>query len=167
MNLTFYTVYTIPYLPNPDPDFFRKLKSGSKSEKCSRTPDPLYSGSVPISGILSLTEMTCRYVIIRNSKLSVDMKHDKLSHAIYIQSTDRLSQNCFLNGSCALQQLYFKIKRFYKFNIHLQVLLANFTGEQVYKDHVHAYQQFLRTVPKTPKGLTWLDQWGSNRYAGK
>uniref|UniRef100_H2YUQ7 Endoglucanase n=1 Tax=Ciona savignyi TaxID=51511 RepID=H2YUQ7_CIOSA len=48
-----------------------------------------------------------------------------------------------------------------------QVLLANFTGEAKYKGHVANYQQFLSGggAVKTPKGLVWLDQWGSNRYA--
>jgi len=47
-----YIVYAPYHIPNPD--FFRKLNSGSESEKCNRTPDPLRfgSGSVPISGLL-------------------------------------------------------------------------------------------------------------------
>nr|XP_026691225.1 uncharacterized protein LOC100175432 [Ciona intestinalis] len=46
-----------------------------------------------------------------------------------------------------------------------QVLLANFTGEAKYKGHVANYQRFLNGALKTPRGLVWLDQWGSNRYA--
>ncbi|CAK8692882.1 unnamed protein product [Clavelina lepadiformis] len=48
-----------------------------------------------------------------------------------------------------------------------QVLIANLTGESQYKDHVAAYQRFLNGggARKTPKGLVWLDKWGSNRYA--
>jgi len=34
---TFY-IHTIPFIPNPDPAFSQKFKSGS--EKCSRNPDP-------------------------------------------------------------------------------------------------------------------------------
>jgi len=49
---TFYIHYTI-HIPNPDPAFSQifKSRSGSGSEKCSLTPDPLRSGSgsVPIS----------------------------------------------------------------------------------------------------------------------
>ena len=45
--------------------------------------------------------------------------------------------------------------------------MANFTGEAEYRRHVMDYQRFLSTAPKTPRGLTWLDKWGSNRYAGK
>jgi len=49
-----------------------------------------------------------------------------------------------------------------------QVLLANFTGEAQYMNHVTNYQRFLNSPGlRTPKGLVWLDQWGSNRYAGE
>jgi len=44
-----HSIYIIPFIANPA--FSRKFKSGSGSEKCSWTPDPLRSGSdsVPIS----------------------------------------------------------------------------------------------------------------------
>ena len=51
--------------------------------------------------------------------------------------------------------------------LSLQVLMANFTGEAQYRNHVLGYQRFLRGAPRTPRGLTWLSEWGSNRYAGK
>jgi len=34
---TLHSIYTIPYIPHPDPAFSHKLKFGS--EKCSRTPN--------------------------------------------------------------------------------------------------------------------------------
>ena len=47
-----------------------------------------------------------------------------------------------------------------------QVLLAQITGEGSYKDDAVKYYQWLQnTAQKTPKGLLWLSQWGSNRYA--
>jgi len=36
-----HSIYIIPFIPNLDPAFSQKFKSGSRSEKCSRTPDPL------------------------------------------------------------------------------------------------------------------------------
>jgi len=40
MNLAFYIHHCIHINPGPDPDFSQKLKSGSESEKYSRTPGP-------------------------------------------------------------------------------------------------------------------------------
>lgn len=48
-----------------------------------------------------------------------------------------------------------------------QVLIAQLTGDKKYRDHIMDYQNFLmRYAAKTPQGMVWLDQWGSNRYAG-
>ncbi|XP_077969953.1 uncharacterized protein LOC144424482 [Styela clava] len=46
-----------------------------------------------------------------------------------------------------------------------QVLIAQLTGDEKYREHIMSYQNFLTSYKKTPKGMVWLDQWGSNRYA--
>jgi hypothetical protein len=47
-----------------------------------------------------------------------------------------------------------------------QVLLAKITGKQAYKDKVQGYCDYITTSQtKTPKGLVYIDQWGSLRMA--
>ena len=47
-----------------------------------------------------------------------------------------------------------------------QVLLAQLTMSAEYTSDVKNYYNHLKTKAKrTPKGLIWLSQWGSNRYA--
>jgi len=45
----------------------------------------------------------------------------------------------------------------------LQALLAKITGKQTYKDGLTSYCDSLVSRQQTPKGLTFLDQWGSLR----
>ena len=47
-----------------------------------------------------------------------------------------------------------------------QVLLAQLTSNNDYVSAVTNYYSWLtNSAPRTPKGLLWLSQWGSNRYA--
>jgi hypothetical protein len=47
-----------------------------------------------------------------------------------------------------------------------QVLLAKATNKQSYKDKVQGYCSYISTSQqKTPKGLVYIDQWGSLRMA--
>jgi hypothetical protein len=47
-----------------------------------------------------------------------------------------------------------------------QVLLAKITNKQAYKDKVSGYCSYISTSQqKTPKGLVYIDQWGSLRMA--
>jgi hypothetical protein len=47
-----------------------------------------------------------------------------------------------------------------------QVLLAKLTNKQSYKDKVSGYCTYISTSQqKTPKGLVYIDQWGSLRMA--
>lgn len=56
-------------------------------------------------------------------------------------------------------------------HIGAAVLLARITGEQTYKDVVEKHLDWWTTgtggekITYTPKGLAWLDNWGSLRYA--
>ena len=57
-------------------------------------------------------------------------------------------------------------------HIGAAVLLAKITGEQSYKDEVQKHLDFWscgtsdgERITYSPKGLAWLDQWGSLRYA--
>lgn len=57
-------------------------------------------------------------------------------------------------------------------HIGAAVLLAKITGEQSYKDEVQKHLDFWtcgtsdgKKITYSPKGLAWLDQWGSLRYA--
>ena len=45
--------------------------------------------------------------------------------------------------------------------------MAQETGEQKYINNVRSFYTTFDVIPKTPRGLTWYSQWGSNRYAGK
>ncbi|KDR10771.1 hypothetical protein L798_15338, partial [Zootermopsis nevadensis] len=48
----------------------------------------------------------------------------------------------------------------------VQVLLAKITGKQAYKDKVQGYCDYITTSQQnTPKGLVYIDQWGSLRMA--
>jgi len=48
----------------------------------------------------------------------------------------------------------------------VQVLLAKLTNKQVYKDTVQSYVNYLiNNQQKTPKGLLYLDMWGTLRHA--
>ena len=47
-----------------------------------------------------------------------------------------------------------------------QVLLAKLTSKQAYKDKVQGYVDYLiSSQKKTPKGLVYIDQWGTLRHA--
>jgi endoglucanase len=47
-----------------------------------------------------------------------------------------------------------------------QVLMAKLTGDTMYRNAVEAYTTWVSTqAPKTPKGMVYLDQWGSLRHA--
>ena len=49
---------------------------------------------------------------------------------------------------------------------HPQVLLAKLTDKQEYKDAVRGYVDYLiNDQTKTPKGLLYIDQWGTLRHA--
>ena len=49
---------------------------------------------------------------------------------------------------------------------HVQVLLAKLTNQQGYKDALTGYVNYLiNTQQKTPKGLLYIDQWGTLRHA--
>lgn len=49
---------------------------------------------------------------------------------------------------------------------HPQVLLAKLTNKQAYKDKVQGYVDYLiSSQKKTPKGLVYIDQWGTLRHA--
>ena len=57
-------------------------------------------------------------------------------------------------------------------HIGAAVMLAKITGEQTYKDEVQKHLDFWscgtsdgQKITYSPKGLAWLDQWGSLRYA--
>ena len=57
-------------------------------------------------------------------------------------------------------------------HIGAAVLLAKITGDKAYKDEVQKHLDFWTTgtsdgqkITYSPKGLAWLDQWGSLRYA--
>nr|BAA31326.1 salivary cellulase [Reticulitermes speratus] len=48
----------------------------------------------------------------------------------------------------------------------VQVLLAKLTSKQAYKDKVQGYVDYLiSSQKKTPKGLVYIDQWGTLRHA--
>ena len=44
--------------------------------------------------------------------------------------------------------------------------MAQATGESSYVGHVKNTLNAFNRISKTPDGLTWRSQWGSNRYAG-
>jgi hypothetical protein len=47
-----------------------------------------------------------------------------------------------------------------------QVLLAKLTNKQAYKDTVQGYVDYMiSSQQKTPKGLLYIDQWGTLRHA--
>ena len=49
---------------------------------------------------------------------------------------------------------------------HAQVLLAKLTNKQQYKDAIKGYVDYLiNNQQKTPKGLLYIDQWGTLRHA--
>ncbi|CAG2176250.1 unnamed protein product [Oppiella nova] len=49
----------------------------------------------------------------------------------------------------------------------VQVLLAEVTGDQKYKTLAQTFCDWIvNTAPKTPKGMVYLDQWGTLRHAG-
>ena len=49
---------------------------------------------------------------------------------------------------------------------HVQVLLANLTNKQQYKDKIKGWVDYLfNNQRKTPKGLLYLDMWGTLRHA--
>lgn len=55
-------------------------------------------------------------------------------------------------------------------HILFQLLLWEATQEAQYKTSVEAFVKSYMpggSVPYTPCGLAWRDQWGANRYAGK
>ena len=48
----------------------------------------------------------------------------------------------------------------------MQVLLAKLTNQQKYKDAISGYVDYLiNNQQKTPKGLLYISEWGSLRYA--
>ena len=48
----------------------------------------------------------------------------------------------------------------------VQTLMAEITGEQKYKTMAQTYCDYIvNTVPKSPKGMVYLDQWGPLRHA--
>lgn len=47
----------------------------------------------------------------------------------------------------------------------VQVLMADFTGEQRYREHVQRFMTSAQNTATTPMGLTWKIKWGPNRYA--
>uniref|UniRef100_F6S7X2 Endoglucanase n=1 Tax=Ciona intestinalis TaxID=7719 RepID=F6S7X2_CIOIN len=50
--------------------------------------------------------------------------------------------------------------------IGVQVLMANLTGEAMYRDRVADFMNnVMNVIPSTPQGLMWLRKWGPNRYA--
>jgi len=49
---------------------------------------------------------------------------------------------------------------------HVQVLLAKLTNQQGYKDAISGYVNYLiNNQQKTPKGLLYISEWGTLRYA--
>nr|XP_039255234.1 endoglucanase 25-like isoform X2 [Styela clava] len=49
--------------------------------------------------------------------------------------------------------------------IAAQILLANLTGEELYRKPISGFLENVMNSKKTPKGLMWLRKWGANRYA--
>ena len=48
-----------------------------------------------------------------------------------------------------------------------QVLMAEFTRENKYRNNVARFMDSAMNIRTTPQGLTWKSEWGPNRYAGK
>ena len=52
-------------------------------------------------------------------------------------------------------------------SVFLQILLANLTGQDIYRSGVIRFlDAMLATTKKTPQGMLWIRAHGPNRYAG-